>query len=365
MIARLAVGWLVVLAAGAGLSSGGSLVPIWQLNLARWNGHRTDLFPVDGISFSPDGTAVAFTSFEGTGEAAGARPSRQVLVAKIGATGDAVRSYANPSPGGTASWSPDGKFLFVNGALVNIDSGASCRVPGGFGFTARGELIGRVAGKARSPRTEIWFYGDDCRPVRQIATRENWRVQAYSPEKNLVLASTPGGEAVLISASDGSTVRRWQTGADTGHTGANGRFGDAGAAICGVARDVRDSAGELSARCWATEDGRLLARPPTDHAGGPVVTSSHSKRVVSLDFASIPVLGLVPGLNPKPYLGALVWDSSSGEKIVWWRPELQSFNRNAKGEARNKQPNSLALSPDGSLLAEGGGGKLIIYKIQP
>ena len=76
--------------------------------------------------------------------------------------------------------------------------------------------------------------------------------------------------------------------------------------------------------------------------------------------------GLVRDWDSHPYKDAVVWDYATGAKLASWRPETQTwYELGLRPPKKIVEPSKFAISPDGQFVAEGGNGKLTIYRIQP
>ena len=62
-----------------------------------------------------------------------------------------------------------------------------------------------------------------------------------------------------------------------------------------------------------------------------------------------------------------VWDFRSGKEVVSWQLESMTYSISIDfdGFNRDRRPVPCAISPDGEYIAEGGNGRIWLYKIQP
>ena len=360
---RRLLGALVLLCISLQGAAAGSLVKLWELDLGKWNksaGGIADKVPVEALSFSPDGKWIALTSAEAKGE--GRESTALLLVARVGAPEEGVKSFEVPWGGMVPDWSSSGDAIVVNSVLIQLETGASCGLPSIVRFISQDQIIGQRRAAPPSRATQFTIFGRNCRPGGEWKTPEEWYVTDVSVERQLLLVNKPLEENLLVDPDDGRVVRRWSRGAWPLWDGPGGQFADNGKALCGEL-SVDDAPKGKTMRCWNTDTGELIGNAPADYATGPFVTSRSSTRVVFSEVGL--VRGLIPDWDMHPYKGAVVWDYATGERLASWRPRTQTWTELGLRPPRKiAEPSKFAISADGQFVAEGGNGKLTVYKLE-
>jgi hypothetical protein len=341
----------------------GSLVKVWELDLGRWNRAAVgsaDRFPVRALSFSPDGKQIALTGPE-TKEGDGKLASL-LLVVRIGASAEVVRSFEGLRGGDFAEWSPAGDAIVVNGLLIRLETGTACELPDTTRFLSEDQLIAiKPIGRSFSSY-RLTIYDKSCNPAKTWETPDRWNLVDVSTQRHLLLMNKHFQENLLVDPEDGHTVRKWSEGAWPVWDGPSGQFADNGKALCNDL-SVDDAPKGETLRCWTTDTGQLIGNAPADYATGPFVTSRGSTRVVFSEVGH--VSGLIRDWDSHPYKGAVVWDYSTGETLATWRPEAQSWSDlRTRPPKKIVEPSRFAISRDGGFVAEGGNGKLTVYRIE-
>ena len=346
-------------------AAAGSLVKLWELDLSKWNNSRgrrnADNFPVAALSFSPDEKRIALTGTEKKEEDGKLRGL--LLIVGIGAPGVDAKSFEAAPMSTFLEWSPSGDAVVVNDLLVRLDAGMSCTVPNTSGFISEDQLIAyKRAGPTRSS-TRVTVYDKNCRPGKEWETSQRWNILDISMDRRLLLMNKHLEENLLVTPDDGRVVRRWSVGAWPVWDGPGGKFADNGAALCNEL-SVDDAPKGKTLRCWNTDTGELIGNAPADYATGPFVTSRGSTRVVFSEAGHM--RGLVPDWDTHPYKGAVVWDYATGERLASWRPQTQTWiELGLRPPKKITEPSKFAISADGQFIAEGGNGKLTVYRVQP
>jgi hypothetical protein len=345
------------------VTEGGSLIKVWELDLRTWNkspGGNADKFPVAALGFSPDGKRIALTGTEtkkNDGKLIGL-----LLVIPVGASEEGVKSFEADPMSAFLQWSPSLDAIVVNSVLIRLDAGASCSLPNIVHFISGDHFVGQTRGVSPDSATRFATYDMTCHPSKAWETPERWYMLDVSIQRHLVLVNNPFKENLLVDPDDGRIVRRWPVGNWPVLEGPNGKFADRGTALCGGV-SVQDAPQRSTLRCWNADTGRVIGDAPAEHATGPFVTSRSSTRVVFSEAGY--VRGLIPDFDTHPYKGAAVWDFATGEKLASWRPRTQTWTElGLRPPKRITEPSKFAISNDGQFLAEGGDGKLTVYKIE-
>ena len=354
---------LLLIVTSSQCAAAASLIKLWELDLSRWNknpGGNAEKFPVRTLSFSPDGNRIALTGTEIKND--NGQLSGRLLVAQIGARVEDVESFEAIRGSDFADWSPSGDAVVVNGLLVRLASRATCNVPDNSRFISEDELIGQSRGPNRSSRFAI--YDKNCRSSKTWETPEEWYITDVSIERHLLLMNKPLQENLLVDSEGGRVVRRWSMGKWPLWDGPGGNFADAGAALCGsVGDDFEDVPKGRDLRCWKTDTGELIGYAPADRAAAPVSVSRRSTRVVFSEYGYI--RGVIRDRDSHPYKDAAVWDYGTGERLASLIPDTQTwYELGLHPPKKIVEASKFAISPDGQYVAEGGNGKLTVYKIQ-
>lgn len=261
----------------------------------------------------------------------------------------------------------------VSSHLIRLETAASCSLPNIVRFISKDQLLGERRADPPSRATEFTItppsrpmlftiFDKDCRPGKEWGTADEWYIGDVSIERHLVLMNKYITENLLVDPDDGRVVRRWPIGTWPLWDAPGGEFADDGTALCSpVSMDDEGKGSKL--RCWKTDSGELIANAPSDHATSPFTVSTRSTRVIFTESGYIP--GIIPDLDFHPYKGAVVWDYATGEKLASWRPETQTWTElGLRPPKKIVEPSKFAISPDGQLIAEGGNGKLTVYRVQ-
>ncbi len=338
---------------------------VWELDLTKWNLGRTDRFPVETVSLSPDGTLVAFTDTDG---ADGKKTGGRLLIARVGVGAESVRVFQSSTGGGPPRWSPNGDYIVTGGNLVRLQDGASCHAAGIFGFFATDHAIGRTPGRQDTSSTQFTTYDVGCHAIAHWGVHGAWNIGDILADRGLVLLNHAGMSVQVVRGEDGRVVRNAGR-ADSAGDLTWAVFADQGSALCGTAiRSPAQADDETNIRCSSTDNGALIRKVQAIGASMPIVASPRATRVVYTEAWSLPlpgvVAGLIPGLNLHPYEGAVVWDFATGEKVAAWRPAVQAYLIEAPRHMSIREVSKLALSQDGKSVAEAGNGRVIVYRIE-
>ena len=366
----------------------GSLRKIWDLDLPRASlagSTGREQFPIFQLAFSPDGRKIAVIGDQI--RKAGERGLHSLYV--IPAT-DPQRS---PVQLGTTwdrrqpEWSPDSTVIKSAGAIIRVDTGEHiCEVPEVSRFVGSGLLIagkreggegfGDDLAKWRTLRedrpTRFTIYGADCKPVKEWAAPGQLYIADFSSYRKVALLNTAHVGNRVIDPIDGKVIEQWD-----GKNSPDGLFADKGKAICGgYASDEFDIGGRPHSseyppkeviRCWKVDSRQIIGESPSGHGGIPYSVAADSTRVVFSNYQY--VRGVIRDRDRHVFLKAVVWDFATNQEIASWTPEIQSYDlfllKVPNPPKHIEEPFVFAISPDGEYIAEGGNGKIRLYKIEP
>lgn len=336
----------------AAIKANGNLRKLWELRLSELAGGKiTDAKAhVVSISFSPDGhrlAAVVWSRLQ--------RNKLTLVILDVNSPRVNSQMLEYEGPGGeTISWSPTGKEVAVPEVFQEIG-----QPPCILEHTVRAVFYGpdQVAdGQPGFPQTDLRFYNVHCALVGLWKIDGMWPLSDGSAERQLLALANNVPKKTQILVVDPvrkRTVNRWPL-KDTAWAWA--LFADTGKAICAL----DGTAAHGVAHCWDVDSGREIART---HSGNPQVSFAaalRAKRLVLSDYGwKIDFEGW------QTEVGALhrrvVWDFGTGNEIASWKPSYQDD----VVHPTVKEPYRAAISPDGTMVAEGGAGALKLSRIEP
>ncbi len=279
--------------------------------IRRFEGHSRQ---ARTVAFSPDGKTLASTDFDGT------------LHFWDTETGKQLPQQGRFRVMGNIIFSPDGKRLLGwSGVPVRYDIAAGKEVPTpGRRWDGESTIIlspdgSRMAWANEQHVLHVW----DAATFKPVGPAE-------APERQIdAVAFSPDGNTVVSAAGDFGFVRRWN--AATGQP-------------LSPFREVRDYAYALA----HSPDGKMLA----------VGTGNHQGTIWLLDAATGKRLRTI--VDPKGYVVSLAF-SSDGRTLLCGHGKNSRLWDVATGKVLQTLPGDsfdgrrIALSPDGQLIASGGG----------
>jgi WD40 repeat protein len=354
---------------------GGTLHRTWDIdlsgNIVEPQGIvGTHDHPVSAIRFSPDGKkiAVAIDMHSAMQSARDSHPwgVTHVLIVDATAPDAAPRQFtveqaSNPESPLSLEWSPSGTRLLAGTALIQIADGAQCELPDGTNrlFVGDDEILsankqGREPGVLAPP---LFFgyaiYDAGCKFRTALSDWKNWAIADFAPSRGMLMLQQDG-DTLLIDWRTHKIIRRWSHPAG-GET--SWRFANNGQLECSEGRAE-------GLQCWDIETGNQTAKSRTAHCADtlasaiaqPIFVCSHRQ---ALEGASTEPL---QDSSSSFLTNNLVVETSNGRQVATWRRVKQTFTVPGESVAQTLDF-VLDLSADGQFLAEGGAGKLTLYKV--
>jgi hypothetical protein len=358
--------WPVALSFAACLlapaASAGKLGKVWEVDLRKLVHATAGLpeFPVFALRFSPDGRTLAVIA--DIYDANHGKKSRLLLVANDGRTSH-VREFEVPFGSQIDfGWSPSGKIVYAGGVVIRPASGNACELPEQSRFITDDVAIcmRSVPPSGFASSTHVTFYDQGCKEQGTWSIPESWLISDISTDRGLVSvvrfsSTSPQVEgSLIVDPVARKVLQRWT---DSWHW----KFADFGKVVC-RAGHVLDS-DSAPAVCRSVDAGNVIGETRRNGAE-PIMTAIHATRIVASDERRKKV--------PLDYeyrvvfKGRFVWDFGTGRELASWYPESQNYPAEFAGPGKRlTEPFRFALSPDGHYLAEGGEGKLRLYRIEP
>jgi WD40 repeat protein len=368
-------------------SFAGSLRRTWDVNLAekivepKGIGATLD-HPVSAIRFSPDGTKIAVAIDAHDARDLPPWGVSHVLIVDTSQPDSAPRQFTVPTSSTPErplrlEWSSSGDLLLAGPALIRVSTGAQCELPDGTNRMLVGDDEVISANKqSKEPDVlapPLFFgyaiYGLDCGFRADLKEWKNWALADYSPERG-VLMLQQDGDTLLVDWKTRQTVHRWSHPA-AGET--SWRFANNGQLECSEGRAE-------GLQCWDTDTGAQTAKSRTAHCADTLATAIAQPIFVCSHRQALQDANLTAGAGSQHdttngaasggagndaavsfLMNNLVIETSNGRQVATWRRVTQTFGQG--GEAGHKADFVLSLSADGQYLAEGGDGKLTLYKV--
>ena len=95
-------------------------------------------------------------------------------------------------------WSPSGSALVVDGLLLHLESGSTCRLPDNSRFVSENELVAATRGPLPDRLTEFTLYDLHCNPGKRWTTQERWNILDISVARQLLLIKKHLVENLLV-----------------------------------------------------------------------------------------------------------------------------------------------------------------------
>ena len=359
----------LVLAAFLGqshIAHSGGLRQVWEVDLRKVVHADNGLpeFPVFALRFSPDGRKLAVIA--DIYATPGGRKSRLLVVDVDHPSGRMPQfeiefGVMENEPGWLAlnfGWTPSGDIIYAAGKVIHLENEATCELPDQSVF-----INDNLALKARAVpssglllSTHVTFYSRNCKEQSSWDVPEVWLVKDVSTDRNLLSVArdiSPGKvERLIVDPLARKVLQRWPENLAW-------EFADGGKAICGGGNAL----GPLPrAVCRNVDTGEVIRAMQTNGTE-PIATAAHGTRLVVSDYRRRkPVFDYE---YRTVFKGRVVWDLGSGKVLASWLPESETYPYVSSHGKQITEPFRFAMSPDGQYVAEGGGGKLTIYRIEP
>jgi hypothetical protein len=352
----------------------GQLRKVWQLDLRKVV-HRTNglpEFPVLALRFSPDGQKLAVNAdIYGTGQD---RKSRLLLVGVDHPTTN-VQQFEiewgileNELGRGSAlnfGWAPSGEIIYAVGKVIHLADQTTCDLPNLSVFISDEVAISAPIPTPFYSSTKVMFFDQNCHQREEWEAPESWVISDVSTDRRLlsvmshqgITTSLSGVESLIVDPLRRKVLQRWPAEYTWGPAW---EFADSGKAVC-IAGNVLQS-DHAPAICRNVDTGKVIAETQGNGIE-PIAMATHASRGVVSDYRrrKIPF----DYEYQTTFKGRYVWDFASGRKLASWYPESETSPFVSSHANQITEPFRFAISPDGQYVAEGGNGKLTLYKIEP
>jgi hypothetical protein len=331
----------------------GDLNKVWELRLSELTGGKiTDTNAhVFSVSFSPDGHRLAAVVWGGQQD----RGKQTLVVVDISRPRDGVQMTEFEGPAwNETSWSYTGKEIAVPEVFHELG-----RPPCILQHTIRTVFYdtNRVAdGQPGFPNSDLLFFDSNCNPLGSWAINGMWELSDGSAERHLLALANhvPKGTQILVVDPIRERIVSRRSLQEV--TGAWPLFADSGNAVCALDGTGRHGV----AHCWDVDSGREIGQTSSGNPHRPMATALRAKRAVLSDYG-----WRIYFEGWETEVGSLhrrvVWDFGTGKEIASWKPKYQDD----VARPASKEPLEFAISPDGTMVAEGGDGLLTLSRVEP
>ena len=342
-------------------ASAGKLGKVWEVDLRKLVNAADGLpeFPVFALRFSPDGRTLAvIADIYGTDHG---RKSRLLMVATDGPTLPARQFEVPFGSEFYFGWSPSGRILYAGGTVIRLASGTACELPEQSMFVTDDVAIRvrAVPPSGIASSTNVTFYDAECKERGTWEVPENWLIADVSADRGLVSAvrfSTTEVKAegsLIVNPMARKVVQRWSD-------PSRWKFADFGKVVCRGGRVLDASLAPVV--CQSVDTGSIIGKTRKNGVE-PLATASHATRIVAENERRRKVLFDYEFRVVSS--GRFVWDFGTGRELASWNPESETYAADFAGPGKRlTEPFRFALSPDGEYIAEGGNGKLTLYRVE-
>jgi WD40 repeat protein len=354
---RLALYSSVLLVASATRIAAGDLVKIWEVRLSDLPGSNitSPTALVYSVSFSPDGRDLAVVARNSE------RAPATFAILAVDNPHNRITAVEHTGPisseftGLAISWSRSGAAVATPEVFRILTAPwAACTLE----HTIHAVFydLDRVADvQPGFPDSTILSFDSNCNLLESWHIRGLWEQIDGSADSHLLALSNNiprHTEVLLLDPLHRKLVRRWPM-ADTNGTWPV--FADSGRAVCAIDGTGRHGV----AHCWDVDGDQELSETSSGNPHGKIAAALHARRVVLSNYGwRIQLEGF------QTEVGSLqkraVWDFGTGKVVVSWKARYQHPDREQISE-----PYPIAISPDGTIIAEGGLGVLSLYRVRP
>jgi hypothetical protein len=350
------------------LGQAGKLRKVWEVDLKKNVDVRGGLagLPVFALRFSPDGRKLAAIADV---YQKGDRRKSRLLIIDTSDRSTQIRQFevefgVNENENGQGAalnfgWGPSTEVLYVWSTIVRLASGTTCELPHP-GVLVDDDIATSFDSDPALTMTRVTFYNQSCEQQQSWDVSEAWTVLDVSLHRRLLsllrtMLSSSSSETLIVDPFSRRVLQRWPW-----RHGGPFEFADSGKAVCrGGALLENDRA---PAVCLGVDTGKEIGVTQKNGVA-PIATSAKATRVVVSDYRrrKIPFSYEYEA----SFKGRYVWDFGTGRELVSWCPDSQTYANVFKPTQQITDPFRFAISPDGQYVAEGGGGIVRLYHIDP
>jgi hypothetical protein len=353
------------------LAHAGKLRKVWEVDLRKMVHATNGLpgFPVFALRFSPDGRKVAviadiYNALDGRKSRLLvidlARPSADVRQFEVGF--GILENEHGRGPTLNFGWGPSSEIVYAVGKVIHLADGTTCDLPNQSAFISDDVAMSTqsVPPAGIPTSTHIRFYSQSCEERGQWDVSESWLISDVSTDRVLLsvereISSDVLGERLIVDPLRRKILHRWPE-----NGGGVWEFADGGTAVCqgGAGLNVNGS----PAICRNVDTSKEIGET-VRNGDEPIATASRASRAVVSDYRSrnIPL----DYEYHTVFKGRYVWDFRTGQELASWYPESETYPSVFSPPKQVTEPFRFAISPDGQCVAEGGNGKVMLYKIEP
>ena len=325
--------------------------------------------PVFELALSPDGRYVAATMglHLERGGASGLIRRTHLFIVDVRDPKAPVRQIDLEGCEHSLEWSPDGRTILLCDVVVHLEDGSSCDLAQTPNQQTR-RLFATAGsshwiGSQRLIRLDRTIANQFCRTTGRSEVESGWTIAGSIPEHGWLLLQ----QLYTIQAENGRTVRLsnysmadLKSGKLTsalllpaGYSATTVTLAEGAAAFCSQLQRLGDFKWEL--RCWTFPGGEVIPIAPRLKGYNVVQGSLYTPRVIAERWVA-PFFSESPG----ELRNVIVLDIHFGREIASMKASRQHDVITGRGR---DSWFSYALSPDGTVLAEGGNGAITFYRV--